>query len=104
MSYDPNDEEQVKKAHKKAEKEKFERDEIIRYVMSKKAGRALINYWLESFEMFGDPHVPNDPCSTAVNIGMANAGKLIWINVEEVAAENCIQMRKEAIAEGKNEK
>jgi hypothetical protein len=94
--YNADDEEMVKKATKAAEKARFLRDETIRNLMNSKDGRAWINYILESFDMFGNPIVSGDPYGTYNNIGLANAGKLIWMEIEAVVPEALVLMRKEA--------
>ena len=98
--YNADDKEQVNKARKKAARAKIQRDEVIRGIMSVKEGRAWIYHILEASFMFGNPIVRGDSHETYCNIGMANLGKMIWMEIEEAAPELCIKMRKEA---GKNE-
>ena len=94
--YNADNEEHVKRAEKKAEKARFLRDETIRKLMSSKDGRAWIDHLLESFDMLGNPIVRGDPYETYNNIGMANAAKLLWIEIESVVPEALVLMRKEA--------
>ena len=94
--YNADNPEHVDKARKKAKREKILRDETIRTLMAKKDGRAWVHYVITQGDMFGNPHVPGDPCGTAFNVGMANLAKLIWQDVEDAAPESCVLMIKEA--------
>lgn len=95
-TYNAEDPKQYAAAKKKSDREKFERDEVIRLLMSKKEGRAWINYILVKADMYGDPIVRGDPHATYNNIGMANLAKLIWQDVESAAPESYLLMIKEA--------
>lgn len=94
--YNAEDPKQYAAAQKKAQRGKYQRDETIRLLMSKKDGRSWIHYILQQGDMFGNPHVRGDPYDTAFNIGMANLAKLIWQDVEAAAPESCLLMIKEA--------
>lgn len=94
--YNAEDSKQIKAAEKKAQREKFLREETILNLMSKKDGRAWIHYILTQGDMFGNPHVRGDPYDSAFNMGMANMARLIWIEVENAAPESCVLMLKEA--------
>lgn len=94
--YNADDRVQVNKARKKAAREKAQRNEVIQGIMSVKEGRKWVNHILEFCCMFGDPHVIGDVYATHINIGMANAGKMIWAEVEEASPESCSLMLKEA--------
>jgi len=101
--YNADDPEQVERAKKKSEIKDFARSEEIRKLMSTKDGRELMNSWLTFLDMFGNPYVAGDVYGTHINIGMANAGKFIWSQLEEVVPEQCILMRKEAREDEKEE-
>lgn len=95
-TYNAEDPKQYAAAQKKAQREKYQREETIRLLMSKKDGRAWVHHILVQGDMFGNPHVRGDPYDTAFNIGMANLAKLIWQDVEAASPESCLLMIKEA--------
>ena len=103
MSYNADDPVQVERAQKKADKEKFLRDETIRTLMSKKDGRAWVHHILSMADMWGNPIVREDSYATYNNIGMANLAKLIWMEIEEVVPESYALMIKEARENEKQE-
>lgn len=94
--YNADDEKKIEKARKREAKKKYERDEAIRNLMSTKGGRAWVHHILDFGDMFGNPIVRGDPYDTYNNLGMANLAKMIWSEVEDVAPESCLLMRKEA--------
>ena len=96
QDYNADDPAQVNRARKKAAREKIQHDEVIRGIMSVKEGRKWIHHIIQFCDVFGNPHVAGMPDATAFNCGMANAGKMVWAEVEEAAPEFCTLMLKEA--------
>lgn len=101
--YNAEDPKQIEKARKKAEREKFARDEVIRKLMSTKDGRAWVHHILTMADMWGSPIVSGDAYGTYNNIGMANLAKLIWMEIEDVVPESYALMVKEAKTDEKQE-
>lgn len=94
--YNADDGKKVNAARKKASRERILEDEVIRVLMSSPEGRRWIWSIFQFADIWGNPHVPGMPDSTAFNVGMANLAKMIWMRIKQVVPESAMLMLKES--------
>lgn len=93
--YDASDPVAVTDARKKSGRKKVDRLRVVQAIMELKDGRAWMYELLSRCHIFGNPMVPNDPYSTAFNIGESNIGRLIMSDVVECAPTEYLSMCEE---------
>lgn len=96
MGYDANDEKQVKAAKEKAKLNEALRLDVIRNVMQSAAGRSWIYSILEMCHIYGNPFIPGQQDVTAFNLGQANIGKILLVDVQVATPDLYLTMIQEA--------
>lgn len=96
MVYDANDEQQVKRARRKADLDQALKLDVIRSVMQNAAGRAWIYGFLDMCHIYGNPFIPGQTDVTSFNLGQANIGKILLSDVQNACPDLYLTMINEA--------
>jgi len=96
MSYNANDEKQVKKARADAELAEALRLDVVRDVMKSAAGRFWIYGELFSRHIFSTTFVPGSPDISAFKEGERNSGLRLLADIQSAAPDQYALMLKEA--------
>ena len=75
--------------------------DVIRKIMMTRNGRAWMYRFLEKCHIFENPFIPGMADATAHNLGEANIGKQLWLDVQNASLDLYVQMIRETKEEEK---
>ncbi len=96
MGYNANDEKQVRKAKKEAQFNDALKLDVVRNVMQTAAGRRWLYGILDMCYIYGNPFAPGQGDVTAFNLGQANIGKILLVDIQMATPDLYLTMIQEA--------